>query len=219
VPHGGSRTSQGGRRPLWAPLEETWLTDSCPFAGSGTPPLRRPTPRPTSCLAVRPRHSYRASSGTCRSGSQDSPRASPRGRQGADGTQPQAVVRGRSSRSRCPSANRMTDPLRILRKGDTGEGTILLTPRRGFQASGLKTITRSLWRPTKMDDQHAASVLHRPVESAARTGRSTPVGKSLTMCASPGFCILMRLTSVSRRTRFAKGLRYMVSIDCVRYIP
>jgi hypothetical protein len=42
-----------------------------------------------------------------------------------------------------------TDPLRILRKGDTGEGTILLTPRRGFQASGLKTITRSLWRPTK----------------------------------------------------------------------
>ena len=218
MPHGGSRTSQGGRRPLWAPLEETWLTDSCPFAGSGTPPLRRPTPRPTSCLAVRPRHSYRASSGTCRSGSQDSPRASPRGRQGADGTQPQAVVR---VGHRAAGALRQTGwPVVPTRSGSYEgrhrRGHDSLTPRRGFQASGLKTITRSLWRPTKMDDQHAASVLHRPVESAARTGRSTPVGKSLTMCASPGFCILMRLTSVSRRTRFAKGLRYMVSIDCVR---
>jgi hypothetical protein len=53
------------------------LTASGSPAGSGTPPLRRPTPRPTSGRARRLRRSCRASSTTCRSGSADSPRASP----------------------------------------------------------------------------------------------------------------------------------------------
>ena len=53
------------------------LTASCSRVGPGTPPLRRPTPRPTSCRGLRLRRSCRASSTTCRSGSEDSPRASP----------------------------------------------------------------------------------------------------------------------------------------------
>ncbi len=42
------------------------LMASCSRVGSGTPPLRRPTPRPTSCRALRLRRSCRASSTTCR---------------------------------------------------------------------------------------------------------------------------------------------------------
>ena len=51
------------------------LISSCPRPDSETPPLRHPTPRPTSCPAPHPRHNCRASSTTCRSGSGDSPRA------------------------------------------------------------------------------------------------------------------------------------------------
>ena len=56
-----------------------WLTvmASCSRPGSGTPPRRRPTPRPISCRALRLRRSCRASSTTCRSGSEGIPRASP----------------------------------------------------------------------------------------------------------------------------------------------
>ena len=57
--------------------EQARLMVSCSRVGSGTPPLRRPTPRPTSCRGLRLRRSCRASSTTCRSGSEDSPRASP----------------------------------------------------------------------------------------------------------------------------------------------
>ena len=57
--------------------EQAWLTASHPPAASGTRPLRRPTPRPTSCRARRLRRSCRASSTTCRSGSADSLRENP----------------------------------------------------------------------------------------------------------------------------------------------
>jgi hypothetical protein len=53
------------------------LRASCSRVRSGMPPLRRPTPRPTPCRARRLRRSCRASSTICRSGSEDSPRASP----------------------------------------------------------------------------------------------------------------------------------------------
>jgi hypothetical protein len=75
--YGRSRPLQTGRRRPSGPPEQAWLMASCSRPGSGTPPLRRPTPRPTSCRALRLRRSCRASSTTCRAGSEDSPRASP----------------------------------------------------------------------------------------------------------------------------------------------
>ena len=57
--------------------EQASLMASRSRAYSGTPPPQRPISRPTSCRVRRPQRSYRASSTTCRLGSEDSPRASP----------------------------------------------------------------------------------------------------------------------------------------------
>src|SRR5579864_8539680 len=46
--YGRAQTHQTDRRPPSDPPEQTWLMASCSRVGSGTPPLRRPTPRPTS---------------------------------------------------------------------------------------------------------------------------------------------------------------------------
>ena len=59
------------------PTQQACLMASCSGLGSGTLPLRRLTPRPTSCRGLRLRRNCRASSTTCRSPSEDSPRASP----------------------------------------------------------------------------------------------------------------------------------------------
>ena len=69
------RRSGGARRRIR--LEQAWLMASRSPAASGMRPLRRPTPRPTSCRARRLRRSCRASSTTCRSGFADSLRANP----------------------------------------------------------------------------------------------------------------------------------------------
>ena len=63
-------------RPLYLP-QQAWLMTSCSRPGSALPPLPHPKSRPISCRARRLRHSCRASSTTCTSGSGDSLRANP----------------------------------------------------------------------------------------------------------------------------------------------